>query len=377
MSETPTLVKCLVWDLDNTLWQGTLLEDTEVHLPDEVRAVIVELDSRGILQSIASRNDHDLAWRRLEELGIAEYFLVPQISWGRKSDAVTSIAKELQFAVTTIAFVDDTPTERAEVTYHVPQVRCYTEQDVLSLVDRPEFSPPVVTVDARRRREMYQANTRRTVEKESFDGPDEDFLRSLDLVMAIKRADQDDLSRVEELTLRTSQMNATGVHYSDAVLRGLLVDPDHEVLTITLTDRFGPHGAVGVLLLERRLGVWHLKLLATSCRVVTFGAGSVLLNWLVDQAAQAGVHLAADFRPTDRNRMMEIAYRFAGFTQDPCECVSGIRRGADDADIQCLHLVPARREGPTTMRLVAPDLTAAIPSPRSVRSGDRSIATPA
>ncbi|WP_028933449.1 HAD-IIIC family phosphatase [Pseudonocardia spinosispora] len=377
MSENTTLVKCLVWDLDNTLWQGTLLEDTEVRLSDEVRAVIVELDSRGILQSIASKNDHDLAWRRLEELGVAEYFLVPQISWGRKSDAVTTIAKELQFALTTIAFIDDTPTERAEVTYHVPEVRCYTEQDVLSLVDRPEFSPAVVTVDASRRREMYQANTRRTVEKESFDGPDEDFLRSLDLVMAIKRADQEDLSRVEELTLRTSQMNATGVHYSDPVLRGLLVDPDHEVLTITLTDRFGPHGAVGVLLLARHPGVWHLKLLATSCRVVTFGAGTVLLNWLVDQAAQAGVHLAADFRPTDRNRMMEIAYRFAGFTQDSGECLSGVQRTAADADIQCLHLVPARREGPTTMRLVAPDLTVAIPSPRSVRSGDRSVAAPA
>ena len=359
MPEKPTLVKCLVWDLDNTLWQGTLLEDADVRLPDEVRAVVVELDSRGILQSVASKNDHDLAWKRLEELGLAEYFLVPQISWGRKSDAVTTIAKELQFALTTIAFVDDTPTERAEVAYHVPEVRCYTEQDVLSLLDRPEFSPGTVTEDARRRREMYQANARRTVEKDSFNGPDEDFLRSLDLVMEIKRADQQDLTRVEELTLRTSQMNATGVHYPDSALRGLLADPDHEVLTITLTDRFGPHGAVGVLLLERHPGVWHLKLLATSCRVVTFGAGSVLLNWLVDQAARAGVHLAADFRPTDRNRMMEIAYRFAGFTQDPCACLSGIAGHNDGGDIQCLHLVTARREGPTTMRLVSPELSVA------------------
>ena len=67
--------------------------------------------------------------------------------------------------------------------------------------------------------------------------------------MAIKRADEEDLSRVEELTLRTSQMNATGVHYSDADLRALLADPDHEVLTVTLTDRFGPHGAVSIVFL--------------------------------------------------------------------------------------------------------------------------------
>jgi methoxymalonate biosynthesis protein len=185
--------------------------------------------------------------------------------------------------------------------------------------------------------------------------------------MEIKRADQEDISRVEELTLRTSQMNATGVHYPDQVLRGLLADADHEVLTVALTDRFGPHGAVGVLLLERHPAVWHLKLLATSCRVVTFGAGTVLLNWLVDQAAQTGAHLAADFRPTDRNRMMEIAYRFAGFAQDDCACLGSIRRtdadgegegDAGGADVQCLHLATERREGPTTMRLVSPDLTA-------------------
>ena len=359
--QLPTLVKCLVWDLDNTLWQGTLLEDAEVHLTEEVRKVVIELDSRGILQSVASKNDHDLVWQKLEELGIAEYFLVPQISWGNKSEAVQTIADELQFALKTIAFVDDRPNERAEVAYHHAEVRCYTEQDVLSLPELPEFSPAVVTVDARRRREMYKANARRSAEKDSFSGPDEDFLRSLDLVMEIKRADEDALSRVEELTLRTSQMNATGVHYSDEALRGLLADPDHEVLTITLTDRFGPHGAVGVLLLERHPAAWHLKLLATSCRVVTFGAGTVLLNWLVDQAAQAGVHLAADFRPTDRNRMMEIAYRFAGFTQDPCDCLSGIAGFADGgSDIQCLHLVPEHREGPTTMRLVSPDLTTTL-----------------
>ncbi len=103
------------------------------------------------------------------------------------------------------------------MSFHAPEVRCYAAEQAASLPDRPEFSPAVVTVDARRRRQMYQASFRRDAEKESFNGPDEEFLRSLDLRMVIKRADDEDLSRVEELTLRTSQMNATGVHYSDAV----------------------------------------------------------------------------------------------------------------------------------------------------------------
>jgi methoxymalonate biosynthesis protein len=353
-----TLVKCLVWDLDNTLWRGTLLEDPSVEFPSEIRDVIAELDSRGILQSIASKNDHEMAWRRLEELGIAGYFVLPRIGWQRKSDSVREIADQLKFAPSTIAFVDDLPSERAEVAFRVPDVRCYPAEQAASLADLPEFSPDMVTVDARRRREMYQASFVRDAERDSYPGPDEEFLRSLDLVMTIKHADQEDLSRVEELTLRTSQMNATGVHYPDTVLRGLLADPDHAVLTVSLSDRFGPHGAVGVLLLACRRGVWHLKLLATSCRVVSFGAGAVILNWLIDEAARAGVHLAADFRPTERNRMMDIAYRFAGFTEEPCECAAGLGALGQDG-VQRLHLLANPRGAPTTMRLVAPDLATA------------------
>jgi methoxymalonate biosynthesis protein len=111
--------------------------------------------------------------------------------------------------------------------------------------------------------------------------------------------------------------------------------------------------------------VWHLKLLATSCRVVSFGAGTVILNWLIDQAARGGVHLAADFRRTDRNRMMDIAYRFAGFAEDPCDCLAapglaGNPASAGERDgVQCLHLTASARPGPSAMRLAAPDLAAA------------------
>ncbi|QUX28154.1 HAD-IIIC family phosphatase [Nocardiopsis akebiae] len=354
-SRDPALVKCLVWDLDNTLWRGTLLEGDEPVLTEELRDVVVELDSRGILQAVASKNDHDMAWAWLEKLGVADYLVLPRIGWGPKSQSVRAIADRLNFAHGAVAFVDDQPAERAEVEFSLPEVRCYTAEQAASLPELPEFSPPVVTVDARRRRTMYQAGFAREEARTDFTGPDEEFLRSLDLVMGIGRAGGEDLSRVEELTVRTSQMNATGVHYSDTALRGLLSDPGHEVLVVTLTDRFGPHGAVGVVLLERHPAVWHLKLLATSCRVVSFGAGAAILNWLVDQAARGGRHLVADFRPTERNRMMEIAYRFAGFTDDPCPC-SGAVAGAAEEGVQRLHLAAERREPPATLRIEAADL---------------------
>lgn len=162
-------------------------------------------------------------------------------------------------------------------------------------------------------------------------------------------------------------MNATGVHYSDDTLRGLLADPDHEILTMNLTDRFGPHGAIGVMLLEYHLAVWRLKLLATSCRVVSFGAGAVILNWLIDQAARTDIHLIADFRPTERNRMMDIAYRFAGFTDQSCECLAGLGTDVHRGDVQILHLVPDRRSASTTMQVMSPDL--ARPFLEKIRTG--------
>lgn len=95
--------------------------------------------------------------------------------------------------------------------------------------------------------------------------------------------------------------------------------------------------------------------------MVAFGAGTIILNWLADQAARAGVHLLADFRPTDRNRMMEVAYRFAGFDDRPCDCRSPLS-GSSGEDVQLLHLLATRRDAPTTVRLIAPDLTSGGPA---------------
>ena len=349
-------VKCLVWDLDNTLWDGVLLEDGEVRLREEIRRVVVGLDERGILQAVASRNDHDHAWPWVEKLGIAEYIVLPEIGWGPKSAAVKAIAEKLQFALDTVSFIDDTAMERAEVAHRLPGVRCYPAAMAEQLLDLPEFTPATVTEDSRRRRNMYQAGFARDAARTEFTGADEEFLRSAGLQMEIRRADESDLARVEELTLRTSQMNATGVYYAHETLRELLSDVHHEVLVVGMTDRFGPHGAVGIVVLAKHPEVWHLKLLATSCRVVAFGAGTVLLNWLSDQAASAGVNVVADFRRTDRNRMMEVAYRFAGFGDEPVDGADVLAPASEG--VERLGLCPTRSDAPGTMTVHAVRLTA-------------------
>ncbi|CAM4470196.1 FkbH domain protein [Mycobacterium basiliense] len=354
MAEHTGFVKCLVWDLDNTLWNGTLLEGDNVLIADETRQVIEVLDSRGIIQSIASKNDRDLAWARVCELGISDYFVFPQIAWAPKSSSIKHIAEKLNFAFNAIAFIDDLATERAEVSYHLPDVRCYRNDDILTLPTLPEFSP-IVTADASRRRNMYRAAEQREEFRSTFEDNDEDFLRSLNLRLRIESAAEEDIPRAEELTLRTSQMNATGVHYSEKTLRKLCAEPGYELMLASLDDRFGSHGIIGLILLEKNCAYWHLRLLATSCRVVMFGVGATILTWLINHASNAGVHLVADFRKTDRNRVMEVTYRFNGFGDSACACYSSLPHLEG---VKRMHLVPESRAWPTTMRLEAPDLTA-------------------
>ena len=117
-------VKCVVWDLDNTVWDGVLLEDREVRVRPAVLSLIETLDARGILHSVASRNDRELAIAQLDAFGLTDYFLYPQISWGSKSDAIAAIARDLNIGLDAIAFVDDQPFELEEVAFAHPPVLC-------------------------------------------------------------------------------------------------------------------------------------------------------------------------------------------------------------------------------------------------------------
>nr|MDQ3956917.1 HAD-IIIC family phosphatase [Actinomycetota bacterium] len=173
------VVKCLVWDLDDTLWRGTLLEDPEVTVDPRAIEVVHELDRRGILNSIASRNDEALALARLREAGLDEYFLYPQINWNAKDVSVKAIAEALNVGTDALAFVDDQDFDRAEVAFTFPEVRCYSPRDLGTLLDLPDFRPPFVTPDSARRRLMYLADARRNREETAFEGPKEEFLASL------------------------------------------------------------------------------------------------------------------------------------------------------------------------------------------------------
>lgn len=306
-------IKCLVWDLDNTLWHGTLLENDDLVLRDGVAEIIRALDERGILQSIASKNEQGEALRQLEAFGLADYFLYPQITWNSKASSIRKIAEALNIGLNTFAFMDDQPFERDEVRYSLPQVRCFDAADLADLLRMPAFKPRFVTADSRNRRQMMRADQVRKVVEEEFHGPQEAFLASLDMALAIFPAQAEDLQRAEELTIRTNQLNATGYTYSFEELDYFRQSADHLLLMARLEDKYGPYGHIGLALVERSPALWTIKLLLMSCRVMSRGVGGVLLGTIMRLARNAGAALHAEFVPTDRNRMMNITYRFAGF----------------------------------------------------------------
>jgi FkbH-like protein len=308
-------VKCVVWDLDNTVWDGILLEGGNVRIRPEAADLIRTLDQRGILNSVASRNDHAAAMAAIERAGLADYFLCPQVSWNPKSDSVAAVASTLNIGLDTIAFIDDQEFERDEVGFSHPQVLCYDAADVASLADRPEFTPKFVTGESASRREMYASGFERDRAEQDFAGTNEEFLATLGMAMTIAPATVADLRRAEELTVRTNQLNSTGVTYSYAELEAMLDSPRHLLLVAGLDDRYGSYGKIGLALVETADTYWTLKLLLMSCRVMSRGVGTVLLHHVMRQANAAGARLLAEFVPTDRNRVMHVTYRFAGFTE--------------------------------------------------------------
>jgi len=306
-------IKCVVWDLDNTLWDGIVLESNNVKLKPGMTEIVKILDSRGILQSIASKGEHDVSMNTLKEFGVDEYFLYPEINWNAKSLSMERIRDNLNIGIDTFAFVDDQPFERDEVRHAFSEVMCVDAVDYESLLEHPRLNPRFITKDSKRRRLMYLEEIGRKKEEEDYKGPKKEFLEGLKMQFIIGEAGEEDLKRAEELTDRTNQLNTTGITYSHDELKELIHSEKHQLLIAELKDKYGSYGKIGLALIELEETGWNLKLFLMSCRVMARGTGTVFLSHIMNKAKSAEAVLRADFKKTDRNRMMFITFKFANF----------------------------------------------------------------
>lgn len=308
-------VKCVVWDLDDTLWEGTLLEDDSVVLKDGILEIIKTLDERGILMSIASKNNFEHAMGILKQMDIEEYFLYPQINWNSKSIAIDEIQNKLNIAKNAIVFIDDSEFEREEVSFVHPEVEVVDAKKYKELLSMERLNPKIVTRDSKRRRLMYLEDKNRSESESMFIGPKSEFLKSLNMNFKISLAVEEDLLRLEELTRRTNQLNSTGVQYSYQELETFMTLPEYDLWVCELEDKYGPYGKIGLALVHKYEEKWTIKLLLMSCRTVSKGVGTVLMSFLMKRALSQGKRLLADFKKTDRNKQMYITYKMANFIE--------------------------------------------------------------
>lgn len=317
-------VKCVVWDLDNTLWDGILVEDglEKLKLKPGMTKILEALDQRGILHSVASKNNQDEAIAALKQFGIAEYFLCPQISWSPKSGAIQQIAKQLNIGIDTLMFVDDSAFELQEVAAVHPEVRTLKATNYIEIPGMEACQVPV-TSESRERRKLYQVEFQRQDVAESFGQDYIAFLRYCDIRLNLRPLVLENLERVHELTQRTNQMNFSGNRYERNVLKQILSNPHLDTYALDVKDRFGNYGVVGFSIIDRR--VPQMTDLMFSCRVQAKRVEHAFLGYVLRKyISETNQDFYANYRKTSRNAPSGCVFADVGMTE--VEVTDGVSR---------------------------------------------------
>lgn len=326
--------KCLVVDLDNTLWGGVIGEESvhEIKLglsyPGsayvEFQRVILNLLQRGVILAIASKNnvaDVDAVFSDHQYMVLKkDQFASSRINWNPKTKSLVEISQELNIALDHMVFVDDNPAECELVSQALPAVT------VISLGDRPELFPRLLLEDGlfdtvtfsaedQRRADLYRQ--RASVETLRLQSSSlEDFYRSLQMTAEFAPVKQSSLARAAQLTQKTNQFNATTIRFTEADLVQRMGDHRWVLITVQIGDRFGDHGIVGLMMareVERDLIIDTFLL---SCRVIGRTIETAMLAWLAGAARGRGLtRVVGRIVPTAKNQPVRDLFERHGFQQ--------------------------------------------------------------
>lgn len=294
-------VKVVAWDLDNTLWKGTLVNDRNVQLNNAALDIIKELDRRGILNTICSKNDKKDATSKLDELGITEYFLYPAINWGQKSENLKAIAAHLNLGINSFAFVDDNVREREEVSQALPSVRVLADTEIPEMLGREEFDVPV-TETSKKRRLLYIEDSKRNKLKENYSDNYDDFLRSLEMKLTVERIGEENKGRCFELLSRSNQLNLSTNRYTAEEYEALIVDCSNVCLAFRVSDRFGDYGVVSFMSLHIEDDMARIIDFVISCRIAKKKVEAAIIRSLKPCLLERGVkNISANLIITKKN----------------------------------------------------------------------------
>lgn len=337
--------KCIVLDLDNTLWGGIVGEDGLNGLklgPEppgnafmEFQKVLLSLHQRGIILTINSKNNYDDAIKVIREhpyMQLREdHFASLKINWNDKVSNMKDIANEINIGLDSIVFFDDDPVNREYMRINLPQVETVelpqdSSEFVNILKDLNEFSVLNITQEDQQRGKMY-SEQRKRIELEKSAPDLEGFLKQLDLKISIKKANEFTIPRISQLTLKTNQFNLTTKRYQEKDIKKFSQDTNYFIGCAQVEDKFGDNGITGVFIVHKEnQKEWFLDTFLLSCRVMGREVEKGILSHIINKAKEAGVEkIRAQFVPTSKNKPIEDFLPNCGFKKDADSWVYSIK----------------------------------------------------
>ena len=326
--------KCLILDLDNTVWGGVIGDDGLEGIQlghglgigkafTEFQMWVKKLKQRGIIICVVSKNDEETAKEPFEHhpdmVLKLDDIAVFQANWETKVDNIRTIQRILNIGFDSMVFLDDNPFERNIVRENIPGITVpelpedpgeYLEYLYsLNLFETASYSQA-----DKDRTKQYQVEAQRVSLQKTFEN-EADFLKSLDMVSTVSGFTKFNTPRIAQLSQRSNQFNLRTVRYTEADITALAEDPNVIDLSFTLEDKFGDNGLIAVIIMKRQdaetlfVDTWLM-----SCRVLKRGMENFTLNTMVERARKAGYQrIIGEYLPTTKNKMVEQHYTDLGF----------------------------------------------------------------
>lgn len=326
--------KCLILDLDNTVWGGVIGDDGIEGIQlghglgigkafTEFQMWVKKLKQRGIIICVASKNNEDTAKEPFEKhpdmvLKLSD-IAVFQANWETKVDNIRTIQGILNIGFDSMVFLDDNPFERNMVRENikgiiVPELPEDPAEYLEYLYSLNLFETASYSVADKDRTKQYQVEAKRVSLSKTFTN-EADFLKSLNMVSSVSGFTKFNTPRVAQLSQRSNQFNLRTVRYTDADIEALANDPDVIDLSFTLEDKFGDNGLIAVIIMKPLdkeslfVDTWFM-----SCRVLKRGMENFTLNTMVKKAKSAGYKkIVGEYLPTAKNKMVEHHFPDLGF----------------------------------------------------------------
>ena len=324
--------KCMILDLDNTLWGGVIGDDgiagIEIgelgkgHVFTNLQRWLKQLREYGIILAVCSKNEELIAKEPFEKheemvLRLSDISLFVA-NWDDKVSNIRMIQESLNIGMDSIVFLDDNPFERNLVREKIPEIEVpeLPEDPCLwlgFLQKQNYFETASYSSDNSDRTKQYQAEFERKKSEKNFESID-DYLKSLEMVGDYKAFEPDRYPRIAQLTQRSNQFNLRTVRYTEDEIKHIAENDRYITLYFTLKDKFGNHGLVSVVIMERRSDALFIDTWLMSCRVLKRGMEEFVINAIVQTAKKTGYGtILAEYIPTSKNMMVRDIYTAMGF----------------------------------------------------------------